>query len=388
MKKDLFTRNTPDKFWQCSPSISAELWQEAVEQSLVCLQSPSASLNADNLLAYIYGEESYGVNSWQLSRMRRFYYMLKPYIPRSVITSMRLHYHTAPQSDPDWFIDDRYVKFIWAMLDYVTTRSSSNSLSYRALWRDQKQFAFALTHDIETAQGQAQARELADIDESFGFRSAFYFVPERYKLDYDLIDELRERGFEIGIHGLKHDGKLFFSREIFMERAKRINHYIKQLDAVGFAAPLTHRNGEWMQALEIEYDRSFFDIDPHEPMPGGVMTIYPYFLGHFVELPYTLLQDHTLTNILGETTPRLWLEKLDFIRKYRGMALLNTHPDYLRLKDTKRVYIEFLQAISTMDNCWHALPRDVARWWRERDESSSSLTTHTLQRSPHSSKIC
>ena len=114
-----------------------------------------------------------------------------------------------------------------------------------------------------------------------------------------------------------------------MRRAKRINAHLKELDAVGFRSPLTMRNPEWMQALEIEYDLSFFDTDPYEPMPGGTMSIWPFILGHFVELPYTLMQDYTLTAVLGETTPRLWLQKVDFIERYHGMALVNTHPDYL-----------------------------------------------------------
>ena len=43
-----------------------------------------------------------------------------------------------------------------------------------------------------------------------------------------------------------------------------------------------------MRHLEIEYDLSFFDTDPFEPIPGGTMSIWPFFIGHFVELPYTL----------------------------------------------------------------------------------------------------
>ena len=33
--------------------------------------------------------------------------------------------------------------------------------------------------------------------------------------------------------------------------------------------------------------------------------------------------------ILKEKTPRIWLEKVDFIEQYRGMALVNVHRDYL-----------------------------------------------------------
>ena len=99
---------------------------------------------------------------------------------------------------------------------------------------------------------------------------------------------------------------------------------------------------------------------------SGAMSIWPFFLGNFVELPYTMVQDYTLTSILGETTPRIWLDKVEFIRKYRGMVLLNTHPDYLKDKNVLNVYINFLQSMAKSSNYWHALPREVARWWRKR----------------------
>ncbi len=60
-----------------------------------------------------------------------------------------------------------------------------------------------------------------------------------------------------------------------------------------------------MQALEVEYDLSFFDTDPYEPIPGGGMSIWLYWIGRFIELPYTLAQDSTLAIVLGEETPRL-----------------------------------------------------------------------------------
>jgi hypothetical protein len=127
------------------------------------------------------------------------------------------------------------------------------------------------------------------------------------------------------------------------------------------------RNPEWLQVLRIEYDLAFFDRDPYEPMPGGTMSIWPFILGRFVELPYTLMQDCTLTTILGETTPRLWLEKVDFIERYCGMVLVNTHPDYLSDPVTWKIYTDFLEAMRRRGGgYWHALPREVARWWRVR----------------------
>jgi hypothetical protein len=164
-----------------------------------------------------------------------------------------------------------------------------------------------------------------------------------------------------------------------MRRAERINTYLKELDAVGFRSPLTMRNPEWMQALEIEYDLSFFDTDPHEPMPGGTMSIWPFNLGHFVELPYTLMQDYTLTAVLGETTPQLWLQKAEFIERHHGMILLNAHPDYLSKPVNWKIYADFLQAIRHRGGYWHALPRDTARWWRARAACTTDVSELCLK---------
>ena len=253
----------------------------------------------------------------------------------------------------------------------------------RHFWARGNRFAVVLTHDIETTEGQSFVRKVADLEENLGFRSSFNFVPDRYKLDHHLFQELVERGFEVGIHGLKHDGKLFRSEHTFIKRSQAINSYLKELNAVGFRSPLMHRNPEWMQSLNIEYDLSFFDTDPFEPMPGGCMTIWPFTIGNFIELPYTLVQDSTLGYVLGETRPSLWLDKLDFIKNFWGMVLLNTHPDYLIDSNIWVIYQEFLQTIKVQQNYWHALPCEVARWWRKRSETlsgqeSSDITLGTL----------
>jgi peptidoglycan/xylan/chitin deacetylase (PgdA/CDA1 family) len=224
---------------------------------------------------------------------------------------------------------------------------------------------------VETAAGQDQVAALAELDASYGFRSSFNFVPERYAVDHNLLAQLRTRGFEIGVHGLKHDGKLFSSYQEFIRRAQSINRYLKDFGAVGFRAPLTHRNPVWMQTLEIDYDLSFFDTDPYEPISGGTMSLWPFEIGRFVELPYTLVQDYTLTEVLRETTPRLWLEKADFIRGYGGLVLVNTHPDYLKNPITRSVYVQFLAAMRRRSDFWQALPMEVASWWRARSQVRS-----------------
>ena len=53
------------------------------------------------------------------------------------------------------------------------------------------------------------------------------------------------------------------------------------------------------------------------------------------------------------------------------MALLNTHPDYLKDPKIWELYHNFLNILKIQNNYWHALPREVARWWRKRSETPS-----------------
>jgi len=362
---NLWIVNHPRDFWQCCPNPPDEVWNEAIRSALPHLGLAMDEPSADQVLSLTLGEGRFGADHWELGTAKRLYYLVKPFIPRQITRRLRRYYSGAGQQE-NWPIDDRYVIFLWEVLRQLMLKSESSELALKSLWPDQNHFALVLTHDIETAAGQGFAEQVADLEESFGYRSSFNFVPERYRVDDQLIGRLRQRGFEVGVHGLKHDGKLFNSKSEFPIKAKRINHYLKQWNSSGFRAELTHRHPEWMQALEVEYDLSFFDSDPFEPIPGGTMSIWPFFIGHFVELPYTLVQDCTLTSILHQTSPDLWLNKVDFIEDHHGMALVNTHPDYLKDKVTWKVYEDFLLAMKQRCNYWHALPVDVARWWKFR----------------------
>jgi peptidoglycan/xylan/chitin deacetylase (PgdA/CDA1 family) len=374
---NLFGANTPENLWRCLVNVTEEQWQAAIHAATPALPMPCRHRSVEALLEAVLGEGQFGDRHWTLGPVKRLYYMLKPFLPHSLRCRLRRFYGIPTQAGfpLGWPIEDRYVRFQWDVMRHLASATGRSDLPCLHFWPQDHRFAFVLTHDVETAAGQAHVRRVADLETSLGFRSSFNFVPERYPLDRELLQELRARGFEIGIHGLKHDGKLFSSYGEFARRARRINGYLKEFGAVGFRAPLTHRQPEWMQALEIEYDLSFFDTDPFEPMPGGTMSVWPFEMGRFVELPYTLVQDYTLTTILGEQSPRIWLEKVDFVERYYGMALVNTHPDYLADAMTWTVYAEFLQAMRSREGYWHVLPRDVARWWRAR---SRNLTDASL----------
>lgn len=296
----------------------------------------------------------------KLSPAFRAYYMLRSAIPlslrqmlqrsRRVETSERWCY-------PDAFID-ALAEEIAALDEGITTVHP---------WPDGHDFAFVLTHDVETAEGMRNVLRIAELEEELGLRSSWNIVPYKYPVDRGLVRELTSRGFEVGVHGYNHDGKLFTSRHVFDARVPAINAALDSFGAVGFRAPMVHRNLEWLQSLDVAYDASYFDADPYQAMPGGIGSVWPFIAGRFVELPYTLPQDHTLFVALKERDGRIWRQKLNYLRTLRGMALVITHPDYLDSFERIEIYRRFLFEAREMEGGWQALPRDVATWWRERD---------------------
>jgi peptidoglycan/xylan/chitin deacetylase (PgdA/CDA1 family) len=309
------------------------------------------------------------IRAARLSPTFRAYYQLRSLLPlpvRQLLQRMR-----PVDASPRWCFPDAFAAALTHQI-----AASSDGLNTIHPWPDGRDFAFVLTHDIETADGLRNVPQIADLEQRLGFRSSWNVVPYKYPVDHGLLRDLQSRGFEIGVHGFNHDGKLFTSRATFNCRVPAINAALESFAAVGFRAPMVHRNLTWLQALDIQYDASCFDADPYQAMPGGVGGLWPFIAGRFVELPYTLPQDHTLFIALNQTDGQIWHDKLAFIAKLRGMSLVITHPDYLDSPQRVEAYRRFLEQARELDGIWHALPKDVATWWRARDAS-------TLARDPN-----
>jgi uncharacterized protein len=268
-------------------------------------------------------------------------------------------------------------------------------------WPDGKKFALVLTHDIEGPEGLRKCQQLANLEMELGFRSSFNFIPEgSYAVPPDLRRWFVERGFEVGIHDLEHNGRLFDSRTGFRRKAARINRYLRDWEAAGFRSGFMLRDLGWLHELDLRYDLSTFDTDPFELQPQGIGTIFPFWIpspalgavshnpfpnstnhnaarsrGGYVELPYTLSQDSTLFLVLGETSPQIWLQKLDWIADRGGMALIDVHPDYIRFDGERpsprtypvAMYLDFLNHARRRytDKFWHTLPREAAAFTLE-----------------------
>ncbi|QEG38970.1 polysaccharide deacetylase family protein [Roseimaritima ulvae] len=326
------------------------------------------------------------VEQARLSLKFRLYYRFRHLLPIAMRQRLQRGRNQGLQVADDWYLSPEFVADLRAALALQPAAEVLHP------WPDGHHMASVLTHDVETRSGVALVDRLAALEESRGLRSCWNFIPYKYALDEGLLADLKQRGHEVGVHGYNHDGRLFESRRVFDRRVPAINEALTKLDSVGFRAPMVHRNLQWLQALTIDYDASCFDVDPYQAMPGGIGSVWPFMAGKFVELPYTLPQDHTLFVTLKQESTKIWLRKLDLLQSLAGMALMLTHPDYTDSPLRRDTYAAYLDKIAEQPGCWHALPHQVARWWRQRDalqysQDSDSLEAHETN-SPQPRWVC
>ncbi len=304
----------------------------------------------------------------------RGYYLVRPLLPRPVQLTMRRMFTRvqAAASFPGWPIEDSLHDFYdWLFATIADVAGAP--VPFLGLWPSGRSWALVLTHDVETDVGYRDMELLRTPERARGYRSSWNFVGARYHVDDETVRSLQDDGCEAGVHGLLHDGRDLEER-LMDERLPAMWEHARRWNAVGFRSPATHRGWEVMHRLGFDYDSSYSDTDPYEPQPGGCCTFLPYFNRDTVELPITLPQDHTLFTILQHADGDLWLRKARHIRGRGGMVLMLTHPDYARDQRLAQGYEALLAAFAGDDTVWHALPKEVAAWWRSR--AASTIRAH------------
>jgi glycosyltransferase involved in cell wall biosynthesis len=200
-----------------------------------------------------------------MSPFTRAYYAAKPFLPRWLRMRLRrLHARRARN----------HSRHYWP----IQAGSERPPAGWPG-WPDGKKFAVVLTHDVEGPKGYGRIQELARVEQELGFRSSFNLIPEGpYRVEPELRQWLTDQGFEVGLHDLHHDGKLYRSRAEFSRHARKINRYVQEWGVAGFRSAYMHHNLEWLGDLDVAYDASTFDTDPFEPQPDGVGTIFPFWV--------------------------------------------------------------------------------------------------------------
>lgn len=303
-------------------------------------------------------------------RQLALYYRVKRLLPRGFWLALRRSFHRRRRlpTFPAWPLESGVEQLLRFYALCRLRAAGVEQAEFKWFWPDRHRAALILTHDVESGEGLRLALELADLEEERGLRSSFNIVGGDYPLDQGVLRELRQRGFEIGLHGLHHDRSLFSSRAEFERQLPALAEAASHLGAEGFRSPSTHRVVEWLPELPVEYDCTVPHSDPYEPQPGGCCSLWPFALGRIVELPYTLPQDHALFTVLGKRSVEPWLEQSLAIERRFGLIQCLSHPDrgYLGDPDKRAIYRELLDALAERETIWKALPREVVRWWRQR----------------------
>jgi len=304
--------------------------------------------------------------------MLRLYYLLRPFMAVGVRQHLQKIWLSGWQdiAFPQWPVDSTVDRLMETAMTLVLKAQHHAAIPFIWFWPDGASACAMMTHDVEGQTGLDFCDELANIDDSHGIKSAFQLVPEGREEQWRrTAARLRQKGFEVNLHDLNHDGQLFAHRRQFLERAGRINQYARDFGCDGFRSAVMYREQSWFNAFEFSYDMSVPNAAHLEPQRGGCCTVMPYFVGDILELPLTTAQDYTLFHILNDYSTTLWKEQIRLIRVRHGLISVITHPDYLVGRRERDVYIELLRYLADLrERCgvWVAVPGDINRWWRSR----------------------
>ena len=302
------------------------------------------------------------------------YYALRPHLGVSTRKYLQRFWLRGWEKKPfpSWPVDRTVDQILERLLVITMKAHGVDRIPFVWFWPNGQKSCAVLTHDVEESAGVDFCSSLMDIDDSFGIKSSFQLIPEkRYSVSPALLNRIRERGFEVNVHDLNHDGHLYDDREEFLRRAAKINQYAKEYGAAGFRSAVLYRNLEWYDAYDFSYDMSVPNVAHLDPQPAGCCTIMPYFVGKVLELPLTMTQDYTLFNILSDYSIDLWKRQIEIVSANHGLLSFNVHPDYTVQQRARGIYGQLLMHLARLRSdgeVWMALPKEVDRWWRDRSK--------------------
>lgn len=300
------------------------------------------------------------------------YYTLRPFLHDSIRAHIQKFQLRKWQtlSFPRWPVDFSVESICEQLLSLALRASGADRVPFIWFWPKRMDGCFVMTHDVEGEAGVDLCPELMDIDDSYGIKASFNVVPEgSYSVSTKFLNQIRDRGFEIGIQDLNHDGRLYDERKEFLRRANIINEYARKYGANGFRAAVLYRNPEWYEAFDFSFDMSIPNTARLDPQRGGCCTVMPYFIGQILELPVTTTQDYMLCQLLEEGSIDLWKDQVRLILDKNGLITFIIHPDYVARDGMAALYKDLLQYVRELRatrRIWLALPSEVDRWWRAR----------------------
>ena len=331
---------------------------------------------ADNLRfeRYVADNSRQGSRLLAAGVVRRAYYTLRPLLPVSVRKYFQRVYFRGwrRRPFPNWPVDLSVEKILERILIVSMKAKGLDEVPFIWYWPQGAGGCVLMTHDVETASGRDFCAKLMDIDDEFGVKASYQVVPQkRYAVVESFLRSIRERGCEILVQDLNHDGYLYSDCDEFLRRAKLINQYGREYGARGFRAGVLYRNQDWYSALDFSYDMSIPNVAHLDPQTGGCCTVFPFFIGDILELPLTTTQDYTLLHILRQSDISHWKTQVRLILERHGLLSFIVHPDYIVARGAQQLYKDLLAYLCRLreeENVLLTLPGQADSWWRARSQ--------------------
>ena len=179
-------------------------------------------------------------------------------------------------------------------------------------------------------------------------------MPCAWPIDHGLLQEARDRGHEIGVHGYDHSNRTpFCAKNRRIERLEAAKHLIERYQITGYRAPSLFRTPALLRGLPryYRYDSSVPSSGGLFPVPStGCASARPFFIGNLLELPISLPRDGSL-KFLGHSPQEIlkfWIDGSEEIASSGGVVVLLTHCEerFSGNSPMLAVYREFLEYIS------------------------------------------
>src|SRR5262245_39761840 len=218
------------------PTVTRSLWDAATR---VRRHGPTTVLPFDPVqvvdnLRYERYVDAASPRRWlEQTWLHHAYYWLRPLLPVALRKHLQQIYLRGWQTlpFPAWPVDRSVDRLLEQLLLLAMQAQHLDCLPFIWFWPDGHTACAIVTHDVEAPAGRDFTSQVMDIDAAWEIPASFQIVPEkRYAVSPAYLEAMRERGFEINVQGLDHDGNLFGDWEAFLQRAQQINHYAKAFE--------------------------------------------------------------------------------------------------------------------------------------------------------------
>lgn len=236
------------------------------------------------------------------------------------------------------------------------------------LWQAQRQTQprtptqITLTHDLDSAAGWDWVLPLAELEMRYGLRSIWHIVARRYPIKTRILDWLVTQGFQLGLHGDNHDGRLIFLSEREMHhRLQRCLPLIQQYQMRSFRSPAWFRSRTLYRVLADYFQTDYSTLDTDIICPGGNGGCFytkPFILDGILHVPTTIPFEEPLR--FGYTYAQLlsfWQPKIDWLIACQGDIVVNTHPEphFSGNSAGLAAYEQLLQLLQSLQTIHHHL---------------------------------